>query len=46
MGNFDVFERLDEDEFSVFLDKSVLSLDYVPEELVSRQGKKSFLQGF
>jgi cell division control protein 6 len=42
MGNFDVFERLDEDEFSVFLDKSVLSLDYVPEELVSRQGEEEF----
>jgi cell division control protein 6 len=42
MGDFDVFERLDEDEYSVFLDKSVLSLGYVPEKLVSRQREDEF----
>jgi cell division control protein 6 len=42
MGDFDIFERLDEDEFSVFLDKSVLGLSYVPEKLVSREREEEF----
>ena len=42
MGDFDVFERLDEDAYSVFLDKSVLSLGYVPEKLVSREREEKF----
>lgn len=42
MGDFDVFERLDEDAYSVFLDKSVLGLSYVPKKLVSRKREEEF----
>ena len=42
MSDFDVFERLDNNEYSVFLDKSVLSLSYVPKELVSRKKEEAF----
>lgn len=42
MGDFDIFEKLDADEFSVFLNKSVLSLDYVPDELVYREKEEEF----
>jgi cell division control protein 6 len=38
-----VFERLDEEEYSVFRDKSVLSLSYVPGVLVCRGREEEYL---
>ncbi|MCJ7714139.1 hypothetical protein MUO66_06750 [Candidatus Bathyarchaeota archaeon] len=42
MGEFDVFEKLEKQKYSVFLDKSVLSLDYVPKKLVGRESQELF----
>ena len=42
LGEFEVFERLDRDDYSVFLDKSVLSLGYIPKLLVCRKIQEEF----
>jgi len=42
LGEFDVFKKLEGEDYSVFLDKNVLSLGYVPKQLVSREDKDLF----
>ena len=39
---FKVFERMDEESYSVFRDKGVLSLSYVPEFLVCREKEEEY----
>jgi len=42
LEEFDVFKRLEKLDYSVFLDKNVLSLNYVPKKLVSREEQDLF----
>ena len=43
-GTFvDIFDRLEEDSYTVFRDKSKLSLSYVPAELVARRREEEYL---